>query len=120
MKRTNCVNCGAAIDVEATKCPFCGTNYFDLTAVDLCSREPFALKMRVYTHDGKKAILTQLVVPNLNGSVISVHRDTIEGVNALGEITSWLTERFSTETVLSFTGIMSPENGTIYTLEIEE
>lgn len=30
---TNCKNCGAPI--EGTKCPYCGTYYYDLTVLDM-------------------------------------------------------------------------------------
>ena len=29
MSKTNCINCGAAKEVEEIKCPFCGTVYLD-------------------------------------------------------------------------------------------
>lgn len=50
--RTNCVNCGAAIETDAVKCPFCGTSYFDLTAIDFTSRDPVVLKLRLPCQGG--------------------------------------------------------------------
>jgi len=35
MSKTNCVNCGAAKEVDDLQCPFCGTKYADLTTFDL-------------------------------------------------------------------------------------
>lgn len=46
MSKTNCINCGAAKDVEDVKCPFCGTSYFDMTAIDLNESLPVALMIR--------------------------------------------------------------------------
>ena len=40
MSKTNCVNCGAAKDTSEIKCPFCGTTYLDLTAIDFASGDP--------------------------------------------------------------------------------
>lgn len=40
MSRTNCVNCGAAKDTSEIKCPFCGTTYLDLTAIDFSTGDP--------------------------------------------------------------------------------
>lgn len=40
MSKTNCVNCGAAKDTSEIKCPFCGTTYLDLTAIDFSSHDP--------------------------------------------------------------------------------
>jgi hypothetical protein len=31
----NCINCGAPIEIETVKCPYCGTSYFDFTDIDL-------------------------------------------------------------------------------------
>lgn len=44
MSKTNCPNCGASKDVEEIRCPFCGTAYLDMTAIDLYSHEPIWLK----------------------------------------------------------------------------
>ena len=44
---TNCVNCGAPIDSDAEKYPYCGTSYFDLTAIDFTRHEPIALRLRL-------------------------------------------------------------------------
>ncbi len=40
MSKTNCINCGAAKDTSEIKCPFCGTTYLDLTAIDFSSDDP--------------------------------------------------------------------------------
>jgi len=61
--RTNCVNCGAAIDIDEQKCPFCGTSYFDLTDIDFTSRDPVALRMKVPCTNGAKAMITMLAMP---------------------------------------------------------
>ena len=44
MSKTNCPNCGAAKESSDIKCPFCGTAYLDMTAIDLYSHEPMMLK----------------------------------------------------------------------------
>lgn len=44
MSKTNCPNCGAAKDVSEIRCPFCGTAYLDMTAIDLYRHEPMWLK----------------------------------------------------------------------------
>ena len=44
MSKTNCPNCGAAKESSNIKCPFCGTAYLDMTAIDLYSHEPMMLK----------------------------------------------------------------------------
>ena len=42
----NCPNCAAPYDVELNKCPYCGTSYFDLAAVQLMG-EPVSLKIKL-------------------------------------------------------------------------
>jgi len=46
MKKRNCPNCAAPYDVDLNKCPYCGTSYYDLSALDLASSEPFYLKIK--------------------------------------------------------------------------
>lgn len=59
-KKLNCPNCGAVIDPQEHKCPYCGTSYFDLTCIDLYSNEPFYLKLKVKINN-KLYYITQLV-----------------------------------------------------------
>ena len=42
----NCPNCAAPYDVNLNKCPYCGTNYFDISCIDIDSFEPFYLKLK--------------------------------------------------------------------------
>lgn len=44
MKQTNCPNCGAPYEADLNKCPYCGTNYFDLSFIDFDAKEPFILR----------------------------------------------------------------------------
>ena len=57
MSKTNCVNCGAAKDIDALRCPFCGTTYLDLTAIDFESGKP---------------VVCQFVLPYSDRSVVSM------------------------------------------------
>lgn len=60
MKGRNCPNCGAALDSAVCKCSYCGTSYFDISAIDVDSSTPFYLKMRA-TIAGKPVIVSTLV-----------------------------------------------------------
>lgn len=55
MSKTNCINCGAAKDTSDIRCPFCGTTYLDMTAIDFTSHTP---------------VVCQFVVPNGNDRVV--------------------------------------------------
>lgn len=60
----NCPNCSAPIDPYKTKCDYCGTRYFDLTAFDLSDHEPCYIKLKG-NWMGQKGIITALVIPSL-------------------------------------------------------
>jgi len=60
MEGRNCPNCGAALDSAVCKCLYCGTSYFDISAIDINGDAPFYLKMRTRKGD-KLAIVTTLV-----------------------------------------------------------
>lgn len=45
MKRTNCVNCGGAIDSDTAKCPFCGTSYVDMSPADIQLGGKFVIRI---------------------------------------------------------------------------
>ena len=46
MKRTNCVNCGGAIDSDIAKCPFCGTSYVDMSPADIQLGGKFVIRFQ--------------------------------------------------------------------------
>ena len=77
MEGRNCPNCGAPYDMNLTKCPYCGTSYFDLTAIDLMDNEPIYLKVR----DGN-LVLTELARPHCTGITAEVD-STYYGVDGL-------------------------------------
>lgn len=66
MENRNCPNCGAALEADKSKCPYCGTSYFDLCSINIDNGEPFWLKFRT-NYGGKLMICTMLVraEPNL-------------------------------------------------------
>ena len=66
MSKTNCINCGAAKDIEEIKCPFCGTSYFDMTAIDLNEGLPVALTVRK-----GQMVIQMLALPELKAVEIA-------------------------------------------------
>ena len=69
MSKTNCKNCGAALDICSSKCTFCGTKKINMTDIDLASGEAanFILKLPNNFRDaeGKEVFLTMLAIPEL-------------------------------------------------------
>lgn len=47
MKQRNCPNCGAPYNMELSTCPYCGTSYFDMSAMDINEGHPFYLKLKM-------------------------------------------------------------------------
>lgn len=92
MSKTNCINCGAAKDTAEIRCPFCGTTYLDLTAIDFSSDAPVVCKFvlpdqyRVDGIDGK-LIMTTTARPKLEK--LSVNGET----QILGRAYSFTTQR---------------------------
>lgn len=60
----NCPNCGAVIDTEENKCPFCGTIYFDMTSIDFTEGKPVVLKLKM-SNGRNTEYLTMLCIPRL-------------------------------------------------------
>ena len=69
MSKTNCKNCGAALDICAPKCAFCGTKNINMTDIDLASGEAanFIFKMpnNFKNVDGGEVFLSILAIPEL-------------------------------------------------------
>lgn len=78
MSKTNCINCGAAKDTSEIKCPFCGTTYLDLTAIDFASGDPVVCEFVLPQYDSAtryregdivqkdRMIMRMLAVPSLD------------------------------------------------------
>ncbi len=47
MRQRNCPNCGAPYKTELNTCPYCGTSYFDMSAIDINEGRPFYLKLKM-------------------------------------------------------------------------
>lgn len=83
----NCPNCGAPYDIGLNKCPYCGTSYFDMSAIDFENGEPFYLKIKM-----NNIIITQFVKPVLNDMVIEYENTYITGGCSNATIAAYNTE----------------------------
>ena len=83
MSKTNCINCGAAKDTSDIKCPFCGTTYLDLTAIDFSSHEPVVCEFVLPSFNGTtnkdKAIMRMLAIPNLESLTMESNHVDVYG-----------------------------------------
>ena len=103
-KNRNCPNCGAPYETHLSKCPYCGTSYFDMSALDFNERKPFYLKTRY----GNMTV-TQLVRPRLDESGFELSSDTVEASDFQCGITKYV-RGYSMKTNLSFEAVMD-DNG---------
>lgn len=83
MEGKNCPNCGAVFTLDDVKCPYCGTLYYDLSAIDFSNNSPIYLKFRV-PYGNKLLDFTQCVMPRLNS--IDLNRDTTDCVDTSGNV----------------------------------
>ena len=60
MKDRNCPNCGAALDMDSCKCPYCGTLYYDLSVVP--TGEMFLMKVK----DGGRIITVKAYLRSIS------------------------------------------------------
>lgn len=84
MSKTNCINCGAVKDTSEIKCPFCGTTYLDLTAIDFSSDEPvvcqFVLPDNIRIgNSNAKAVMSMLARPCLETMSMEANTTNIYG-----------------------------------------
>lgn len=120
MKQTNCPNCGAPYDINLNKCPYCGTNYFDLSFIDFDTKEPFYIKIkRTFKNQNGEypGILTIRVLPEIMGTQIEQEEYYATGFNGM-KITSFIKDS-SIFLNLGFKAIPN-QKGEIMRLEVEE
>ena len=126
MSKTNCINCGAAKDTSEIKCPFCGTTYLDLTAIDFSSGDPVVCQFvlpdhfRVVNKDGKpgKAIMSMLAVPKLEDISMTANTVDVYGGNNPYPLAHF-TQSWDMNVGVSFMPVVSKNSKTLCDLRIE-
>ena len=84
MSKTNCCNCGAALDIFAPKCEFCGTKNINMTEIDLASGEAanFIFKLPNSTTINGNMYMSLLAIPELQ--TISMDSEKTEVYGGFG------------------------------------
>lgn len=118
MPNRNCPNCGAPYDIDVNKCPYCGTSYFDLSALDFSTREPFYLKIKTKMN-GMPCYITQLVRPCAD-MFMELHSETVDCCDTFGNVVSTFNRGSTLTTNISFETVVSPEHKNLCTIQIEE
>lgn len=116
MTQRNCPNCAAPYDVEFNKCPYCGTSYYDLSALNLSEQEPFYLKIKV-DRNGKSYYITQLVRPRMDDISMEFNSNTVEYRSGIGNKVVEVIRSNNLVTNLSFEAVVSDTHKNLYTIE---
>lgn len=114
---TNCLNCGAPFDVDKEKCAYCGTSYYDMSALDINNDKPFMLKIKTKMN-GTECYITQLVKarPEMH---IEMSTETVDVVDIMGApILSHISNR-SLTTNLVFQAVPR-QNGSLCEIVVKE
>ena len=101
MKKINCPNCGAPFEIEAHRCPYCGTSYFDMGCIDFENGEPFYLKIKY-----GNIYITQLVRPSLESFELKNENVDIYGGINNNKLYSYTTSS-QLETNIKFNAVQS-------------
>lgn len=105
LHRTNCPNCGAALEQGHTKCPFCGTTYLDMTAIDFSSGEPVFCEFLMDVDGGNKVLITMKAIPVLHSLNFTNEVCEITGGWGQAKVAQWTTSRNVTADI-SFEGVL--------------
>lgn len=111
MKNRNCPNCGAPYDINVSTCPYCGTSYFDMSAIDMSDEKPFYLKIRIGNFT-----ITQLVTADM--ASFTHETDRIDINSGVGKIASITTSQ-SFQTDIKFTALVPTDKSYIYRITTE-
>ena len=116
MSKTNCINCGAAKDTDEIRCPFCGTTYLDLTAIDFASGKPVVCqfvmpKYLQYANSKERVVMSMLAVPILDE--ISMTNDAIEYTSLHDSMRRYFPAQMNINVGISFKPI-TQSNGHIF------
>jgi hypothetical protein len=116
MSNRNCPNCGAPYEINLNKCSFCGTSYYDLSAIDFTSHEPFYLKIKI-DMGGVPYYITQLVKPRAD-MFIEFGSETDDVYDSLGSRIYTYTRRNTMTTNITFDAVTSTDHKNLCTIEI--
>lgn len=108
--RSNCPNCGATIEPYKSKCKFCGSWYFDLTAFDMIENKPCYVKIRT-----PQGIITTRAIPELKD--IEVTEELIYDGNYLEAYVNEFIKTRNCDIGIIFHALADPENNILYTWE---
>ena len=114
MEHKNCPNCAAPYDVSLNKCPYCGTSYFDLSAIDINNTEPFYLKIK----SGNMTYTSKVVVKE--DASITISEDAVDVVNKYGDVVGRVVTDKSVDIDIGFKSVADGKGSALFTVFIDE
>lgn len=117
MKGKNCPNCGAAYTLEDVKCPYCGTLYYDLSAIDFTQNKPVFLKFRI-PYGNTYADVTQCAIPKLD--TMEVSNEYTDATDSLGTSIARFCTSKTVTTNVQFHAIPYGKDNNLYEIKIKE
>ena len=103
----NCPNCGAPLDDNYCKCPYCGTLYYDLTVLD--DNVPCYIKYRT-----AMGVITAYAKPELKE--INVWSDSVDYTDIFGNKVVTYCESKNCDINVDFHTVMNPKNKSLFTM----
>ena len=121
MSKTNCKNCGAALDIFSPKCAFCGTKNINMTDIDLASGEAanfiFKLPNNIKNAKGEEVYLSMLAVPELQ--TLQITNDTTNLYGGWGDNELAFVNNYSLEMGLNLRAVANVHDNSICNLTIK-
>ena len=114
MSKTNCCNCGAALDIFAPKCEFCGTKNINMTDIDLASGEAanFIFKLPNNTTVNGNFYMSMLAIPELTTISMDSEDTEIYGGFKYAPLSSYC--NYSLNLGLNLRAVSRPDNSLCY------
>lgn len=121
MSKTNCKNCGAALDIFSPKCAFCGTKNINMTDIDLASGEAanfiFKLPNNIKNAKGEDVYLSMLAVPELQ--TLQITNDITNLYGGWGDNELAFVNNYSLEMGLNLRAVANVHDNSICNLTIK-
>ena len=121
MNQTNCPNCGAPYDSCLTKCPYCGTNYFDLSFINMDTVSPFYIKLNksiIYKNHVFPCNWTIRVVPSTDSVQLTTQTEYGEVKNCHNAVLFHTLSRADVFLTLNFVGVPD-KKGNVFTMSVQ-